>query len=232
MSGLHLVRLPIAPPRLMRFAHAHGITQEDETWGYTLHAWFAALFGEHAPKPFRYVERRREVLAYAGVDAAKLLEHAQTYASPLAWEALDAAGVASKPMPSEWRAGQRLHLEVLACPVSRKEGDEKDVYLRALDRLGDAAPPRGEVYREWFARQWQGVVQLEQVELLGMAAQARLLRRDHRNGHRLKTIERPWALFDAEATILDPVRFGEQLARGIGRHRAFGFGMVLLAPPR
>ncbi|GIX30345.1 MAG: hypothetical protein KatS3mg124_0817 [Porticoccaceae bacterium] len=232
MNPLYLVRIPVDPPRLMRFAHAHGITQEDETWGYTLHAWFAALFGELAPKPFRHLERRREVLAYAKADASELLEHAQTYASPPAWQALDAAAMASKPMPSEWRTGKRLHIEVLACPVSRKDDDEKDVYLRALDRLGDGTPPRGEVYREWFTRQWQGAVQLEQVELLGMDAQSRLLRRDRGNGNRLKVIKRPWALFGAEAVILDPARFAERLARGIGRHRAFGFGMVLLAPPR
>lgn len=232
MSGLHLLRIPAHPPALLRFAAEHGITQEDETLGYTLHAWLATLFGDWSPKPFRYLERRSELLAYTPHTATELLDRAQAFAPPQAWAALDANGVLSKPLPVHWRAGARLHLEVLTCPVGRKGDVEKDVYLRALDRLGEATPPRGEVYREWFARQCEGAVRLEQVELLGVAARSRLLRRA-RNGHnRLRVVERPQALFAAEATVEDGERFAGLLARGVGRHRAFGFGMVLVAPPR
>lgn len=232
MNGLHLVRIPVHAPRLLRFARANGITQEDETLGYTLHAWFAALFGRLAPKPFRYLERRGEVLAYAQADAHTLLEHAQAFAEPSAWAALDAEGMASKPMPKTWPAGRRLRVEVLACPVTRKDREEKDVFLRALDRLGEDAPSRGEAYRAWFARQWGQAVHLERVDLVGMAARSRNLRRARNGTNRLRIVERPQALFTAEAVIRDGEQFGELLARGIGRHRAFGFGMILLSPPR
>lgn len=232
MSGLHLLRIPVHAPRLLRFAAEHGITHEDETLGYTLHAWFAALFGARAPKPFRHLERRNEVLAYATADAATLLAHAQAFASPQAWVVLDPEGVASKPMPAVWRAGQRVRLEVLTCPVSRRGDEEKDVYLRALDRLGDEAPPRAEVYRTWFTEQWGDAVRIDQLDLLGMNARSRLLRRARNSHSRLKVVERPQALFAAEATVENSERFATLLARGIGRHRAFGFGMVLVAPPR
>lgn len=232
MSPLYLLRIPVDPPRLLRFAAAHGITQEDETLGYTLHAWLAALLGTHAPKPFRYFKRRQEILAYATEDAETLIAYAQAFAKPEAWAALGADGVAGKPMPTAWRAGQRLRLEVLACPTSRVGDEEKDVYLRALDRLGDKAPARGEVYQAWFARQWGAAVQLADVELLGMRARVRLLRRARNGTNRLRIVERPEALFAADAVITDPERFQTLLARGIGRHRAFGYGMVLLAPPR
>ncbi|QGU33451.1 type I-E CRISPR-associated protein Cas6/Cse3/CasE [Thermochromatium tepidum] len=232
MSALHLLRLPIDPPRLLRFAFEHGIREEDETLGYTLHAWLAALFGEAAPKPFRYFESRREVLAYAPHDAPTLLDRAERCGSLAALAALDRANVASKPMPEDWRLGQRLHLEVLACPVSRRDDEEKDVFLRALDRQGDAVPPRGEVYRRWFLRQWQGTVEFEHLELLGMRACVPLLRRDRNGANRLKRIERPLALFAGEGMIRDPGGFAALLTRGIGRHRAFGFGMILLGPPR
>jgi CRISPR system Cascade subunit CasE len=232
MSGLQLLRIPIHAPRLLRFAHEHGLAQEDETLGYTLHAWFAALFGEQAPKPFRCLERRGEVLGYARLPAGELLAQAQAFASPQAWAALDAEGVASKPMPDEWRSGQRLRLEVLACPVSRKDDEEKDVYLRALDRMGEHAPPRAEVYRQWFTAQWGEAIRLQQVELLGMSARSPLLRRSRKGGSHLRHVERPQALFGADAVVHDGRAFAEKLARGIGRHRAFGFGMVLLARPR
>src|SRR5690606_15891133 len=103
MSTLHLLRIPIHVPQLLRFAMGHGITREDETLGYCLHAWLAALFGNQSPKPFRYFERRGEVMAYARADAAALLEHAQAFASPQAWAALDPEGFASKPLPDTWR---------------------------------------------------------------------------------------------------------------------------------
>jgi CRISPR system Cascade subunit CasE len=230
--SLYLVRIPVHAPRLLRFAYDHGITQEDETLGYTLHAWLVALFGPQAPKPFRYLERRGEVLAYAHTDAATLLEEARTFADPSAWAALDAEGMASRPMPEAWAAGRRLRLEVLTCPVVRKDDEEKDVYLRALDRLGEDAPARGEVYREWFARQWGQAVHLERVDLMGMVARSRLLRRARNGTNRLRVVERPQALFAADAVIRDGKQFAALLARGIGRHRAFGFGMILLAPPR
>lgn len=245
MTTLNLVRIPIKPAALLRFAHAYGITQTDETLGYTLHAWFAALFAELSPKPFRYLERRGEVLGYAAQPAEVLLEHAQAFATPEAWAALEPTGVMSKPMPSNWRAGQRLHLEVLACPVSRCGREEKDLYLHAIDRLGDEAPPRAVVYRDWFVRQWGSSVRFGRIELIGLQSRAKHLRRAHQAGlsaaclqqagqagTRLRIVERPQALFAAEAEITDGEAFAALLERGIGRHRAFGFGMILLAPPR
>ena len=92
MSDLHLLRLPIHAPRLLRFAIGNGITQEDETLGYSMHAWLTALFGNRSPKPFRFFERRSEVLAYARTDASTLLAQARAFASPQAWEALVAPG--------------------------------------------------------------------------------------------------------------------------------------------
>jgi CRISPR system Cascade subunit CasE len=232
MSGLHLLRIPIHAPRLLRFANDHGIMQQDEDLGYTLHAWFAALFDGLAPKPFRYLERRSEVLAYAGVDAATLLEQAKAFGTPQAWAALDPEGVASKPMPATWQVGQRLHIEVRTCPVSRQGNEEKDLYLRALDRCGETTPPRAEVYRNWFSTQWSDAVRIEALDLLGLSARRRLLRRARNGSNRLHFVERPQALFGAEAVIIHPERFAALLARGVGRHRAFGFGMVLLAPPQ
>jgi CRISPR system Cascade subunit CasE len=235
MSALHLVRLRIDPPALMRFAADQGLLRhEDDGHGYTLHAWLAAMFGPHAPQPFRFFERRSEILGYAAADAARLASHAQTYAMPTAWAALQADSLASKPMRHDWSAGERLQVDVLACPVSRKDGYEKDVFLRALDRLGDDAPARGEVYVDWFRRQLGDAVAIEQAELMGFGRR-RLLRRDQRGadgGARpARSLERPFAEFRAVLSVAQPQTFSDLLRRGLGRHRAFGFGMVLLSPP-
>jgi CRISPR system Cascade subunit CasE len=235
MTALHLLRLKVDPPALMRFAAEHGLLRhEDDGHGYAVHAWLAAMFGSHAPQPFRFFERRGEILGYASADAAALMTYARTYAAPIAWAVLGSDVPASKPMRNDWAAGERLQVDVLACPVSRKDGCEKDVFLRALDRLGDYAPARGEVYCEWFCRQWSDTVALEHVELTGFGRR-QVLRRAQRSadgGPRgARSLERPFAEFRAVLSVLQPQPFGDLMARGLGRHRAFGFGMVLLSPP-
>ena len=232
MNGLQLLRLQIDRPALMSFAQSQGLLRyDDEDHGYTLHAWLAAMFGRHAPRPFRLLEPRGELLGYSKVDAATLIESAQAFATPQAWVTLVPGSLITKPMPENWRPGQRLQIDVLVCPVSRKNGSEKDIYLRTLDRLGEAAPLRAEVYIDWFRRQWANAVTFERVELSGVARR-RLMRRGRTEGEgrRPRGIERPQALFRAIVRLDDAAAFGRLLARGIGRHRAFGFGMVLLSP--
>ncbi|WP_083761830.1 type I-E CRISPR-associated protein Cas6/Cse3/CasE [Alkalilimnicola ehrlichii MLHE-1] len=41
---------------------------------------------------------------------------------------------------------------------------------------------------------------------------------------------RPDALVTGRLTVRDPDTFATLVARGVGRHRAFGFGMLLLRP--
>jgi CRISPR system Cascade subunit CasE len=43
--------------------------------------------------------------------------------------------------------------------------------------------------------------------------------------------EGPDAVMRGNLIVSDPAAFAQLLARGIGRHRAYGFGMLLLRPP-
>jgi CRISPR system Cascade subunit CasE len=61
----------------------------------------------------------------------------------------------------------------------------------------------------------------------------RLLARDHSGGRsRSQHTEGPDATITGTLVVDDPDRFSVGLARGVGRFRAFGFGMLLLSPPR
>lgn len=230
MSPLHLIRMTFDPAALAAFAAKQGLL-DDSDLGYILHAWLRALFGDNAPKPFRQMPRSQDVLGYARGDAAVLLNHLHAFADPSAYAAL-VGTVQSKPMPASWQTGQRVHLEATACPVSRVDQTEKDIYLRNLDRSGDATPPRAEVYRHWFEKQCDGALALESLTVAGMQSRRPLVRRSRASGNRLVTVERPWVAFSGNAHIQDGARFADLLARGVGRHRAFGVGMILLAPPR
>lgn len=237
-SPLHMVRIDLLPAALMKFASAQGLARsDDDGLGYTLHAWLAAMFGPRAPKPFRLMPDKRRaartLLGYSRESGVALTEHARTFADPAAHVAMATDVVASKPMPDIWREGQTIGFQTMACPMSRKDGKEKDVYLRALDRLGDSAPTREQCYLEWFARQLETVATPSDLRLEGFG-RVRMTRKSSApgGGRRLVEVERPQALFNGVLTIRDPEGFAGLLARGVGRHRAFGFGMLLLQPAR
>ena len=235
---MHMIDLRLDPLRLLRFATLRG-HQYDDDYGYALHAWFCATLGALAPKPFRAQESRDgglRVLGYAPADAAAINEHLAAFTEPEALAVADWETLASKPMPSVWPAGHRLGFELRACPVSRGKR-ERDCYLVALERaraIEEEPPPRADVYRQWLGRQFGEVSAISQVALTGLRRVRVHRQRRSSTGHRrgMQAVDRPDALFTGELTVLDPEGFAVLLARGVGRHRAFGFGMLLLRPPR
>ncbi|MFZ1830291.1 MAG: type I-E CRISPR-associated protein Cas6/Cse3/CasE [Candidatus Competibacteraceae bacterium] len=243
---LYMVQLRLNPERLIRFAQDHGVNQTaDEDLGYCVHAWLAALFGALAPKPFRLLDpgtawqkdRPLQWFGYSTHDGATLREQAETFAPPLALAVCDPAELnCAKRMPTAWATGRRLGFEVLACPVSRRE-TEKDVFLRAVEAAtaAESPPTRAEVYSAWLGRQWGEAATLESTRLEGFRL-VRMMRRMQPNadsaGRPLRRLVYPQALLHGELTVADGAAFAACLARGIGRHRAFGYGMVLLRPLR
>ena len=243
---MHMIQLALDPARLVNFVHTHGHSlTADEDHGYATHAWLCATFGDLAPKPFRLSERRSgqlSLLGYADTDGDALRSHAQTFAEPQVLAACDIQGLASKAMPAEWEAGRRFDFEVRVCPVTRGER-ERDAWLSALDRAmaaGDEPPPRERIYVDWLKTHLGAAAMIDQTAD-GLAARGRERVRlagfrrvvTSRRGARgiEHRVERPDALIQGTLRILDGVAFGRLLARGVGRHRAFGFGMLLLKPP-
>lgn len=243
---LYMVQLRLNAERLIRFAQDQGVNQAwDEDLGYCVHTWLAATFGPLAPKPFRLLDpegswrkkRPLQLLAYSAHAGAELCERAETFATPLALAVTESGDLAyAKRMPASWADGRRLGFEVLMCPVSRREDTEKDVFLRRVEAAGETDPPleRAAVYCEWLTRQLDGAAVLEAAQLEGFRL-VRLLRRSQRTveqGRRFgRRLMHPQALLRGELTVRDGVGFAALLARGVGRHRTFGYGMLLLRPP-
>jgi CRISPR system Cascade subunit CasE len=236
--AINMLRLGIDPEALVRFVQPYGLNHaNDEDLGYAVHAWLSACFGESAPKPFRVLHRQgahMELLAYSPHDTAALIQLADQ-APPAARAALCPGTLAHATMPQQWQAGARFSFELLACPVTRQRQAEKDVFLRRLEALpeGEAAPERGTVYREWLAVQFEGAAALESFDLEGFHL-VRMLRRTQPTARArtraIPAITRPRALCRGTLRVADPERFGALLGRGVGRHRAFGYGMLLLRP--
>jgi CRISPR system Cascade subunit CasE len=251
---LYMLRAAPDRPALAAWAATHGLLGRDGELGYAMHAALTATFGELTPRPFRLYERRPRrrgepgaddpaLYAYSRQPAATLLERARAFADPVLWDPLGLDRLAGKPMPTAYSAGARLGFEVRVRPVRRRERqngtNERDVFLIACDRV-DAATPvdRAEVYSAWLDEQFaEGGARLVRVPSeagsrsccrLNAFRRARVARRDA--SRRLRWVEGPDAIMAGVLEVTDPDAFARLLARGIGRHRAFGFGMLLLRP--
>ncbi len=229
-TPLTMLELRLNPQGLICFAQENRVNRNrDEDLGYASHAWLKALFQERSPKPYRLIHGATlKLLGYSSHSGSQLLEQAQTFASPLALGVTQIEELQyAKPMPNEWRSGRRLGFEVLACPTSRKEGHEKDLYHHRMERLtsGELAPSREHVYREWLEKQMGDAARLESATLEKFRFVSH-----YRRGMDRKKLERPQALLKGVLVVTDGAAFNQLLARGVGRHRAFGYGMLLLRP--
>lgn len=240
MSLLQMVELRLDMPALLRFLRDQGLDPgEGDDLGYGVHAWLAAAFGPMAPKPWRLlVDRRRptRILGYSLHNAEELRQRLHDFSHPGAFAvcAEPDTDIASRPMPA-WKPGRRLGFELQFCPVGRKArtGVEKDLFLLNADAAPAMPLQREAVYCDWIRTKLQqtGAANVTAIGLAGFQL-VRQTRQSQGPGRRSRSHPlRPQALVRGELTILDPDAFSDLLARGVGRHRSFGYGMLLLRPP-
>jgi CRISPR system Cascade subunit CasE len=242
---LHMVRMRLRLDRLVELGKRRRLPLRDVDTGYLVHCELRELFGEVAPQPFVLdgtAGRWVTVLGYATETADALRARADAFADPAVHATCEWDGFVSKPMPTAWTVDARLGFQLRACPVVRmasagahhRAGAEVDAFIARCWAVGDPKIPvdREAVYREWLA---QHVARLGGAELRAVRVEAfkleRVVRRTHEEQRRASPVERPDVTFRGELAITDPEAFRSLLARGIGRHRAFGFGMLLLRPP-
>lgn len=251
MTDLHLIETPLDLRRLHEWAERRNFAGRgslDE--GHALHHLLDETFGRSVLKPFRVMAapraRSATLFGYSDRPGDALRVGAATVATPGAIEVLDLGAMRSVPRPaSAWREGQRLGFDLRARPVIRLaraldgpggrlgKGAEVDAFLaealseHAGDRSGMARAERSReaVYLDWLAHRLTGVANLDR----GATRLARFQRlRAMRGG---KPVEGPEAIIHGTLTVTDPAAFADRLARGVGRHRAYGYGMLLLRPP-
>lgn len=241
MSALHMVELRPDLKALMWFLHGQGLSslrEGDEDLGYGVHAWLAAAFGELAPKPWRILlDRRRppRILGYAQHNADDLRQWANDFSDPAAFKVCPPEAIASRPMPN-LRPERQFSFELQCCPVGRKAGSgiEKDLFLIRADATANKELKRDTIYCDWVRQRLERnlAATVTSVRL----ASFRLIRQTRQvqgaPGQRSRTHQvRPQALLQGELRVANPDAFLELLARGVGRHRTFGYGMLLLKPP-
>lgn len=242
MSGLYMVEIRPDLGALLRFLHGQGldIGDHDEDLGYGVHAWLAAAFGQGTIRPWRLLHDRRRptrILGYTTRDAAELREQLAAFAEPSVYAVCPdlERDILTRPMPT-WLPGRLLAFEVQCCPVGRKSGSgvEKDIFLISADHGHRNDLDRESVYTAWAAERLErnNACSVRSIRLDGFRL-VRQLRKTQpsENGRSRARLVRPMALIRGELVVGDPDSFNAMLAGGIGRHVAFGYGMVLLSPP-
>ncbi len=236
-TPLYMVQMQFSEKAIHRSAKKQGIPGNADDLGYVLHGHLQALFGELAPKPFLGTARRGRinVLAYAIADRDTLAEKMRLVAEPAEYRSVH--GLATKSMPTHWTPGRRLGFEVSVCPIVRDRNQERDAYppKRKIGGEGVAEPTREQVYGDWLAHRLEGAAKIEQCRIdhfgVGTLFRRHQARHEGRRRHQIPRL--PIAKLTGELEIEDGDTFAQKLCRGIGRHRAFGFGLLLIraAPP-
>ena len=254
MTPLHLIRVPITINVLARWASERGwlggrrgVVTFDE--GRALHHLVDEVFGPGTLRPFRLLVSPRRIVgslyAYSAVDVGQLRSAARAYALPDHLAVLSPDRLEGKVMPCDWTKGQRLGFDLRARPVRRTRGDlgtlkgrtirrasEVDAFLlQALRQHSDSQGgmaggqhTRETVYLDWLSRRLAPAAELEYGARLVSFQRTRVARGE-------RSIEGPDATIHGTLTVTRPDAFKELLERGVGRHRAFGYGMLLLRPP-
>jgi CRISPR system Cascade subunit CasE len=240
---MNMVRISVDMPALLRWGETVRVSTGDA--GYLLHAAMRGAFGGTAPQPFVWLEEKREILGYgdAGEDDLRAALRAPGEGDRWLRSAFHLPQPCCKPFPRQWTQGTILRFRVLACPLRRFKSSledrpgrtrEKDAFLLDCEnarRENLSAPTREASYIRWLTGQLTGdhAAALRACRIRGMRL-VTLVRRGaaRHDGAPRRLGQRPEALFEGELAVGEPEAFAALVARGIGRHRAFGYGMLLL----
>ncbi len=209
----------------------------DGDLGYAIHALLAEVFDGQGPAPFRHMGMQG-LLAYTTASEATLLD-AVARAPSNAVQVLGLDRIRTRHFPDRWPAGKRLAFEVRVRPVIRtKAGTERDLYQYRMEQADPGPegerPSREAIYREWLQARMQNDNAARILDTtLGGFKLSRVIRQSQNtesSERKPRTVTGPDAVFHGTLEVGNSEAFARLLSRGIGRHRAFGFGMLLLKP--
>ncbi len=246
-TDLYMVRMRFHVGRLFTLGRIRRLPLGDVDPGYLCHCQMDELFGDNSPAPFSIIaenDRFLTLLAYSSRSAEELRSHAETFADPGVFNGCNWDDFHAKKMPVSWNEGALLGFEVRCIPTWKpRNGDgkqyERDAFLVSCmnaDSNQEASPAREQVYRKWLQGNMHyhsaGGVELLSSRLLGWCISKMLRRKGPEDNRTSSTVQLPDVTMKGQLRITNPEGFEALLKRGVGKHRAFGFGMLLLKPPQ
>jgi CRISPR system Cascade subunit CasE len=226
----NLIHIPVSMNKLSEWSAQRGMrTEAGPDIRRVLHHLVDECFGQSVLKPFRmYTTSGTAALyGYCSTPCSDLIETSQIIACPDTLAVLDVSKIREKKMPSEWQSGKRIGFDVCTIPVRRAAGSNKeiDTYIRDVNKWKDskdsAAPSREESYLTWLDERFGGAADIVR-EVTNFRAKSVATKRKG------EVIRRTEATFQGDLIIKDPQLFAEKIAGGIGRHKSYGYGMIIL----
>ncbi|MBF0445563.1 MAG: type I-E CRISPR-associated protein Cas6/Cse3/CasE [Magnetococcales bacterium] len=257
MTKLNMIRIPIRLSQLMRWGHERGWSSSqgpkgkkrgavfDE--GRALHHLLDESFGASILRPFRLMvtpnRDQANLYAYSTTSAVQLVETMQSCAMPEHLSVIDPTSIQEKTMPDEWLAKKRFSFDLRIRPVRRlgkelaglRKGAEIDAFLYEIlnpfadreaseEQMLASGRSRLLVYSEWLQEKMVDIAAIHQEQTV-MARYCRS--RIARGG---AVLEGPDVTLHGVLEVKDGEKFFGVLQSGIGRHKAYGYGMLLLRP--
>ena len=237
---MELIQAPIQIENVHRWAGERGLVRHGRyDRGYAFHILLSSLFGKGRLQPFRIYGSDRQpcgaIYGYTDESAETLRVLAQEVGPPDCAAVIDPARLVSKPMPEAIPKGRILGFDVQVRPIRRRRMPnehrhgqittrELDVFGRPNDAVDNAGLTRDAAYQTWLNGQLRGTATILRSRV------ARYQRLPAMRGEGRGPVG-PDVTVHGDLRVDDPEGFQERIRRGLGRHKAYGYGMLLLRPP-
>ena len=223
---LHLMQAHIHLPSLNAWMGERGL----EDTGHALHCLLTETLGAVAPSHFRLMTRHHSdnatLYGYCRHDADELRRQHQAFASPAQDRAMPATAIQTKVMPTEWPDATDIAFELRCRPLRQHHTKELDAYRWLKEKQPDSDVSRVDAYVGWLEEQFErrGTAVMKHASIEQYQESQTWTSPDHATPFLPETVMR------GVITITDGKNFTKTLATGLGRHRAYGFGMLLIKP--
>ena len=233
MTTLYLMRATLDMVNMARYAAEQHHSDPDRT----AHCLMAESFGKaQMPKPFAIKTRltngtlQGTALAYTCITAEELRKVAEQHQKLAHSAVMDPRTIMTIPVPDQWSEGHSIRFEIRIRPTKRSSSrdaehpkSELDIYLGSAENAS-----RAETYCQWLSESmWrQGGLQATPLSMVMTKFAMRRVRRQNPS----QRTTGPDATITGDATVVNPERMRSALADGLGRHKAYGYGMLLLRP--
>lgn len=256
--SLHLVRIRPDARALARFAHDQRLPAADPgyLWHLALRQAFSSdapqpfrVFEPDQTGPAGQ-NQSLHILGYSAVGDEALADNLARASEPVR-SIFPRSGLAARRLPDSFSPAGIFGFSARVCPIVQTRSSdggrsrELDAFLHAtLGIPADEKIDRADVYLRWLAeRLASGGARLIDAGLVRFHL-AGVTRRRHASPQsrtetadgpprqlmagKRKAARRPDAVIDGHLEVTEPDAFMNLLAKGIGRHRAFGYGLLLL----